>query len=202
MVKLRTCVTKSSRNARVAMFCAVTLVEGTSHVLGPSHLGQRWNAPSQKSCTSHWWFDVAILTSTTNCIKVHSERGVQAIVDEVWSAFDLVEDDAVEASTELFRQSSSESEDASSIADDMYEESNEEEHKADDVAIEALPPERALELTHTTFVAVVLRVVPPFEVTTGWKTRTVSSQLDTGASWADCRTYSSDKYNCKPSLRQ
>ena len=80
-----------------------------------------------------------------------------AIVDEVRSAFDLVEDDAVEASAELFRQSSSESEDASSIADDICEESNEEELKADDVAIEPLPPERALELTHTTFVAVVLR---------------------------------------------
>ena len=106
--------------------------------------------------------------------------GVPGIVDEVRSACDLVEDDAVEASAELFRQCSSKSEDASSIADDICEESHEEELKADDVAIEALPPERALELTHTTFVAIVLRVVPPFEVTTGWKTRAVSSQLDTG----------------------
>ena len=83
--------------------------------------------------------------------------GVPATVDEVRSAFGLVEDHAVEASAGLFRQSSSESEDASSIADDICEESNEEELKADDVAIEPLPPERALELTHTTSVSVVLR---------------------------------------------
>ena len=108
-----------------------------------------------------------------------AHHGVPAIVDEVRSAFGLVEDDAVEANAELFRQSSSESEDASSIADDICE-SNEEELKADDVAIEPLLPERALELTHTTSVFVVLCVVPPFEVTTGWKTRAVSSQLDTG----------------------
>ena len=126
-----------------------------------------------------------------------AQNGVPAMVDEVRSAFGLVEDDALEASAELFRQSSSESEDASSIADDIFEESNEEELMADDVAIEPLLPERALGLTHTTFVAVVLRVVPPFEVTTGWKTRAVSSQLDTGVTrcimesglWADCRTH-------------
>ena len=54
---------------------SVAQVEGTSQVLGPSHLGQRWNAPSKKSCTSHRWFDVAILTSTTIGIKVHSDKG-------------------------------------------------------------------------------------------------------------------------------
>ena len=89
--------------------------------------------------------------------KPSAHDGVPAAVDEVRSAFGFVEDHAVEASAGLFRQSSSESEDASSIANDICEESNEEELKADDVAIEPLPPERALELTHTTSVSVVLR---------------------------------------------
>ena len=89
--------------------------------------------------------------------KPSAHDGVPAIVDEVRSAFGLVEDHAVEASAGLFRQSSSESEDASSNADDICEESNEEELKAGDVASEPLPPERALELTHTISVSVDLR---------------------------------------------
>ena len=50
--QVRTCVTKSSRNARVAMCCAKRIRSRKwrvlHKVLGPSHLGQRWNAPSKK----------------------------------------------------------------------------------------------------------------------------------------------------------
>ena len=164
---------------------------------------QKRQCQARASIGTQWWYrnsDTAKpRLNPLNGLRAHD--GVPAIVDEVRSAW---------SRAELFRQSSSESEDASSIADDICEESNEEELKADDVAIKALPPEPALELTHTTFVAVVLRVVQPCEVTTGWKTRAVSSQLDTGVTrctmgkslLADCRTNSSDKYHCKPSLRQ
>ena len=131
---------------------------GADDTAKPHHEPPETSAPGEGLDWTAWWHrnsNAANLVQALNGPCAHD--GVPAIVDEVRSAFDLVEDDAVEDSAELFRQSSSESEDASSIADDICEESNEEELKADDVAIEPLPPERALELTHTISVSVVLR---------------------------------------------